>query len=75
MILLMIGVGAIFLYMRYLRGDGEHFDLVEDIFAYVGSEIPGLDAWMQGRFELKEPYEQYIGSHTLLGIYYFLGKI
>ena len=28
MILLMTGVGAIFLYMRYLRGDGEHFDLV-----------------------------------------------
>ncbi|WP_415944954.1 O-antigen polymerase [Selenomonas montiformis] len=74
-ILLMIGFGAIFLYMRYLRGDGGHFDLVEDIFAYFGSEIPGLDAWMQGRFELKEPYEQYIGSHTLLGIYYFLGKI
>lgn len=74
-ILLIISFSAIFLYMRYLRDNGESFDLTEDIFAYFGSEIPGLDAWMQGRFELKEPYDQYIGSHTLLGMYYFLGKI
>lgn len=65
----------LFFYMRFLRGGGEQFDLVQDIFAYAGSEIPGMDAYLKGKFQFKEPYDEYVGSHTFLGLYYFLHRI
>ena len=64
-----------FFYMRFLRGDGGQFDLVQDIFAYAGSEIPGMDAYLKGKFQFKEPYDEYVGSHTFLGLYYFCTEL